>query len=186
MKAKPCQARLEARGERLEKSKGHSNLSPLTYSAGAFTLIEILVVVIILAMAAAVVVPYVSSSGGTQAQAAARMLAADMEYAQNLAVVSQDWVQVNFDTSHNHYWITNASGAVKHPITKASSYEFYFGTSGYEKVALSNPSFGGANLRFSALGDPVTAGSVQVTAGAAGSYTISVAAVTGKVTVTQP
>lgn len=151
----------------------------------AFTLAEMIVVMVILGVMAALVMPYAVSNGGTQAQGAARMLAADIEYAQNLATCTQAWVQVNFDAPNNHYWITNASGDVPHPITQKSKYEFVFGGSGFDKVTLANPSFGGTNLRFGPLGDPVSGGSVQVVAGAT-SYTLTVAPVTGKVTVTQP
>jgi prepilin-type N-terminal cleavage/methylation domain-containing protein len=151
----------------------------------AFTLAELIVVMVILGVMAALVIPYASSNSGTQAQAAARMLTADIEYAQNLATVTQGWVQVNFDAANKHYWITNASGDVAHPITQKSKYEFFFGGSGFDKVTLANPSFGGPNLRFGPLGDPVSGGSVKVVAGAT-SYTITVAPVTGKATVTQP
>ena len=51
-----------------------------------FTLVEILVVVVILGIAAAVIVPQMGSRGDLKAAAAARMLMADLIYAQNKAI----------------------------------------------------------------------------------------------------
>ena len=58
-------------------------------SRRAFTLIELIVVIVIMAIAAVLAVPMMSSAADMQLQAAANMLAADIEYAKNLAVSRQ-------------------------------------------------------------------------------------------------
>ena len=61
-------------------------------SSGAFTLVELMVVIIILAIVAAITVPSLSSGADFQALSAARMLMADLQYAQDFAVTHQaDW-----------------------------------------------------------------------------------------------
>ena len=66
----------------MTKSDANQRLAPT-----GFTLVELLVVVLILAILAAVVIPQAAGIGGTQAQSAARLVLADLEYAQNNAIV---------------------------------------------------------------------------------------------------
>ena len=54
-----------------------------------FTLVVLLVVIILIGIAAAVVVPRMAQSSDVQVISAARILAADLQYAQNLAISSQ-------------------------------------------------------------------------------------------------
>src|SRR5687768_15113383 len=100
----------------------------------AFTLVEILVVVLILGIAAAAIVPQMGNRGDLKAAAAARMIMADLIYAQNRAIATQTRHYVTFDTaaSPQTYRIVTSMTPltdVTHPITKASSYAVTFGSS---------------------------------------------------------
>ena len=148
----------------------------------AFTLIEILVVLIILAIAAAVVVPALNSSG-FQAVSAARMIATDLQYAQNVTITTQAPVTVTFDTTGNSYSLSNASGPLIHPMNK-DAYSINFGSqSGFGQLDIVSANFGGgASVTFDELGAPDNAGTVTVQAGTS-VYVISLAGITGRVTV---
>jgi Tfp pilus assembly protein FimT len=150
------------------------------------TLVELLVVVIILMICAAVVVPHAIRGADMQATSAARMLATDLQYAQDYAITTQDPVTVTFNVSADTYTLSNASGTLIHPMTK-SAYQVDFSTeSGFEQVSLASADFGGSSaVTFDEIGSPDSAGSVVVQAGDY-SFRVDVAAATGKVTVTRP
>ena len=65
-------------------------------SARAFTLIEVLMVVLIMGIAAAVVIPNAINTSDLQAVSAARMVATDLQYAQDTAITTQTPVTVTF------------------------------------------------------------------------------------------
>ena len=71
------------------------------WTARAFTLIEILVVVVILGIAATLVIPKLSSAGDLNAASAARVVLADLNYAQNCAITTQKPCFVSFSKSTN-------------------------------------------------------------------------------------
>lgn len=148
----------------------------------AFTLIELLVVLVVLAIAAAVVVPSLDSSG-FQAVSAARMVATDLQYAQNAAITTQRLVTVTFNTAANSYSLSNASGPLIHPMNK-NAYRIDFGSqSGFGQLDIVSASFGGGALvTFDELGAPDNGGSVTLQAGTS-VYVINLAGVTGRVTV---
>jgi prepilin-type N-terminal cleavage/methylation domain-containing protein len=74
-----------------------------------FTLVEILMVVIILGIASAVVVPNLGTHNDLNAAAAARVVVADLVYAQNKAIVSQQLIYVNFDLTNQKYSLLSTS-----------------------------------------------------------------------------
>ncbi|HET6428443.1 MAG TPA: GspH/FimT family protein [Phycisphaerae bacterium] len=148
-----------------------------------FTLVELIVVVIILAIAAAVVVPYAVGTGQMSCQAAARRLMADLEYAQNQAIVTQTQIKVTFDSSTNSYTVANQSGPLIHPITKKDYVVDFDIEDTFKGIAIGSAVFGGAGeVNFSALGAPDQGGSVDLAAGAH-TYRVTVAPVTGRVSV---
>ena len=151
--------------------------------APAFTLVELFVVVVILAISAAVVIPSMNSSS-LQAVSAARMIAADLQYAQNMAITTQAPVTVTFDAAGNSYSLSNASGALIHPMNK-NAYSIDFGSqSGFGQLNIVYVSFGaGSSVTFDELGAPDNPGNVTVQAGET-VYMIDVAGTTGRVTVT--
>ncbi|BAM03593.1 GspH/FimT family pseudopilin [Phycisphaera mikurensis] len=72
-------------------------------SRGGFTLIEILIVVLIVGIAGALVVPSMLSAGTIGLQGAARLIVADLQYAQNEAVASGAVRGIEFDPAANRY-----------------------------------------------------------------------------------
>ena len=155
-----------------------------TAEGRAFTLVEILVVVVILALIAGLVIPMVVDTDDLRATAAARMVATDLQYAQNIAITTQQNVTVAFDAGEGTYALSNASGALIHPMKKTAFTIDLKGEDGWERVELVSASFGGgATVTFDELGAPSSAGTVTVKAGGM-IYQISVAAATGRVTVT--
>ena len=149
----------------------------------AFTLLELLVVMVVMAVMAVLIVPLAASMGGSSAQGVARLVVTDLEYAQNNAILTQGNVTVAFNTTGNSYTLSNASGPLIHPITK-KSYQVTLGpASGLGNAALAAPNFGGAaSVTFGALGAPDNSGTVQVACGSS-TYTITVAPLTGRVSV---
>jgi prepilin-type N-terminal cleavage/methylation domain-containing protein len=128
-----------------------------------FTLVEILVVVVIIGIAGAIIVPQMGSRGDLKAAAAARMIMADLIYAQNRAIATQSKHYVKFDntsTPQTYRLLTSVTPLVDvpQPITKASSYVMTFGadgSSGLSDISLGTVSFEGQKtIVFDELGVP--------------------------------
>ena len=124
-----------------------------------FTLLEILVVVVILAIAAAMAVPMLSAGGATKLQAAAEMVAADLEYAKSMAISRGGRYRVTFDVAGNAYQVEDPNGAViDHPITKGSPYVVDFDGGRLSGVEIASADFDGtAGVQFDSLGSPYRA-----------------------------
>lgn len=153
-------------------------------SISAFTLMELIVVLTILAIIVAIVVPMVAdTSGNMQAVAGARMVATDLQYAQNIAITEQRPITVTFDTTTNSYSLSNASSTLIHPIYK-TAYSIQFGAgSDFDQLSIVSASFGVSSaVTFDELGAPSNSGTVTLRSGTS-VYTIDVAAATGVVTV---
>jgi len=154
------------------------------YPAG-FTLVEVLVVVILLGIIGAAVVPMFFGVGGMQGMSAARIISSDLQYAQNVAITSQQPVSVTFDTSGNSYSLTNASGPLKHPMTHADYLVDLRTQNGFDQLDIATASFQGSpSVTFDELGSPSDGGSVTVRGGEE-VYRIDVSPVTGTVAVTR-
>jgi len=137
-----------------------------------------------MAILAAVVLPTISNISGLQATSAARILAADLQYAQNVAITHQQSVTVTFNVSTESYSLSNTSGALVHPITK-EAYTVGFGADkDFKNLDIVSASFTGAAVTFDSLGVPDNSGTVKIQAGTS-KYDITVAPATGKVTVEQ-
>jgi len=149
------------------------------------TMIELMVVVVILAIVAAMTVPLFVGASDMEAVSAARVVSTDLQYAQNVAITSQSPVKVTFDPANETYDLySNASGPLKHPMTKADYVVDFGSQSDFSHVDIVSASFGGSKVvTFDELGSPDNGGSVTIRSGAE-IYRIDVAPVTGTVTVT--
>jgi prepilin-type N-terminal cleavage/methylation domain-containing protein len=141
--------RANAHAEGVMHRKRHGN-------NGGFTLIEILCVVVILGIASAIIIPQLGSRDDLTVAAAARLVIADLMYAQNVAISQQRPHYVNF--AGQQYSIMNGSPLVtiNHPVSK-NPYIVTFGTpnTGLESVVIDSFDFGGPNtLGFDDLGSP--------------------------------
>jgi Tfp pilus assembly protein FimT len=153
----------------------------------------VIVVMIILVIAAGIVIPMVTETEDMQARSAARMVASDLQFAQNTAITTQTnangavaGVKVIFTTGANSYKLIyddNKSSTVKNPMT-GSDYNVVFSSgTGFGSLKVVSTTFAQNTVEFDATGAPSNAGSVTVQAGTS-VYQIAVAASTGKVTVT--
>ncbi len=111
-----------------------------------FTLIEILAVVVILGLSAAVILPQMGSRDDLKAAAAARMLMADLVYAQNRAITYQSNQYVQFDTVHQKYSVMNAQLAVLTQPVNLTPYTMTFGTGGSYGLTDASLSIASINL----------------------------------------
>ncbi len=128
-----------------------------------FTLVEILMVVIILGIASAVVIPNLGTHDDLNVAAAARVIVADLVFAQNKAIVTQSLIYVNCDTGNQKYSLLSASPAITptayltNPLNQ-KNYVTQFGASGAPQtrtVALQTVSADGKTcLAFDELGQP--------------------------------
>ncbi|MFW6133270.1 MAG: GspH/FimT family protein [Planctomycetota bacterium] len=152
-----------------------------------FTLIEVLAVVVILAVVAAVAIPYAVGTSGMTAASAARRVAAALEYAQSEAITTQEPIRVAFDTSDESFEVlrANTSEVLIHPMTK-EAYRVAFGSEDrFGELDIVSAGFGDEScVEFDELGAPVNAGTVTLQVGPY-VYRVSVAAATGRVTVTE-
>jgi general secretion pathway protein H len=156
----------------------------------AFTLVEMIVVVVILAIAAAVIVPSFAGANSMKAVSGARMIANDLEYAQNYAIATGSPVTVTFkdwnDANANSYVLSNTSGVLSHPITKTDYRIVFSSSAGLNGLQIRSASFDGdPDVTFDALGAPDNTedGTVRVRFSDQ-QYTVTVGPVTGRVTVT--
>ncbi len=119
-----------------------------------FTLVEILAVLVIIGIASAIVVPQLGTRDDLRAAAAARIIVADLIYAQNMAISGQKTIYVRFDIAGNSYKLlstatTGGDVIMSHPMTQLS-YQQTFGASskGLESVTLSSVDFDGIDLLY--------------------------------------
>lgn len=174
-----------------------------------FTLVEILTVVVILGIASAFVVPQMLAAGTLGLQGAARLIIADLQYAQNEALAAGAVRGVEFDPITNRYrifdedeetidltWMrTGGSPATTGPdgnVVPGWTVDFANDTrfTNVDLVAVNLPEGRGAGelarIRFDALGTPLGAvdqnGSIRLGNGE-NTITISIDPFTGSIEV---
>lgn len=159
----------------------------------AYTLIEVLVVVTIMGLAAAIVVPNMMQGGTLGIQAAARMIIADLLFAQNEAMAQQSLRRVSFDTDANRYAVEkfdNATGTWRLEFNPSQNsgdtenYEMDFDDDNrFNGVNIISADFGGRSaVEFDDLGNPSSGGTIRLRF-EEHVYDIDVAPFTGRVTV---
>jgi prepilin-type N-terminal cleavage/methylation domain-containing protein len=157
----------------------------------AFTFIELMVVMVILGIAAMLAVPMLSSAADTQLQAAAAMIAADLEYAKNLAITRMMNVTVVFDPDTESYQVQDSGGVVlSHPTKAGASFRMNFASDNrisQVDITAATSFDGNSSITFDFLGSPysgtttttaMTSGQIALSAGTY-STTITVEPVTG-------
>lgn len=133
--------------------------------AQAFTLVEILVVIVILGIAATLIIPQMSAASDLRAAAAARVLIADLTYAQNCAITTQKTHYVKFTTAaaSDTYSVLDAVSptehVVRHPVTQMQFTQVLGqgGASGLAGARLGDLTFGAGTattIAFDSLGSP--------------------------------
>ncbi|WP_428939945.1 pilus assembly FimT family protein [Fontivita pretiosa] len=142
--------------------QAHSHRSAIhnLHPRGGFTLVEILAVVVILGIASAIIIPQIGTRDDLVASAAARVVMADLIYAQNRAIAMQKKHFVQF-VGQQYTLMTRASDtspltAITHPVDK-TDYVTAFGVrySGLENASLGTINFGGPSIiGFDELGSP--------------------------------
>jgi type II secretory pathway pseudopilin PulG len=162
---------------------------------GAFTLVEALIVMLILGIVFGLAVPMMGDSRMLSLREAARLLAADFEFAQNESISHGDDLRlVKFDTSTNTYWVAAATAAdtpLTDPASRGQLLTVYGGNRapGLTGVTIQSVSLGGdAVLKFGAFGSPDQATDATVTlaiqaAGGTQTLTVRVKAGSGEVSV---
>ena len=152
-----------------------------------YTLIEVLVVIVVLGLASAIVVPQMLSAGQLGVQAAARMVIADIHYAQSDAVAKQQPRFIAFDPEADSYVLTDAEGEkidVQWRTGGGEQYQVSFRNDRrFRGVELVSADFDGEpTLGFDVLGTPDGGGEVVLKFNDR-LYAVRVAPFTGRVTV---
>lgn len=146
-----------------------------------FTLIEILVVVTIVGITAAIIVPQIGSRDDLKAASAARVVMADLMFAQNRAIATQAVRFVRFDPANNRYEVLDSLSPLvyaKNPVTKAD-WIVTFGSAssgGLSDSKLDSASFDSSQIiAFDSLGAPysVTADNATVALLSAGTIVVN-------------
>jgi len=131
-----------------------------------FTITELVIVMAVLAILAATVVPLAISGASIQAVAAGRLIATDLQQAQNEAIYGQSPVTVIFDPVGEAYTLSNASGVLIHPITNTAYIVDFSCDSKFDELDIVSADFGGAkSLTFDEMGAPDAGGVVVLQAG---------------------
>jgi prepilin-type N-terminal cleavage/methylation domain-containing protein len=166
-----------------------------------FTLTEILCVVVILGIASAIILPQLGTRADLKAGSAARVVMADLMFAQNRAISRQTPQYVVFDVAAKKYCLQDGSplATLTHPVNQ-KPYEITFGTggdNGLQDTTLASAEFdGGMTLAFDELGapysydavlglTPLSSGAIKVSCEGY-EITITIEPSTGELTVTTP
>lgn len=160
----------------------------------AYTLIEVLIVVTIMGLAAAIIVPNMMQGGTLGVQAGARMIIADLLFAQNEAMAQQSTRRIVFDTDNNSYRVEKYDSSATTWVLEYNpsagmgndqqNYEISFEEDGrFKGIEIVTADFnGGSTVEFDDLGNPSSGGTVLLKF-EEHEYEITVAPFTGRVTV---
>ena len=157
----------------------------------AFTLVELMIVIVLIGIVLGLAMPMVGDRNSLRVREAAKMLAADIEFAHNESIThGEDSRLIKFNTVNHKYWIAAASDPDT-PITDPARKEPFlvsFGSgraSGTSGVTIQSISLGGdSELHFNAYGVPdQTTDATGTLAAGSISMTIQVDAASGEVTI---
>ena len=167
------------------------------YTAGAFTMVELIVVMLVLAIAAGIMVPMMGNTHAMELRAAAQHVASTLTYAQNSAIAARAPIQVVFSPDAESYSLQDADGQVLtgDVTTDDSRFQTTFpDTYDYSSVTIETADFDDTqSVWFDRLGSPHSgaiadapphlASGQLVLASGESTVTIAVAPVTGNITV---
>lgn len=174
------------------------NKPGLNDKAAAFTLIEMIITVVILAIVALMAVPMMSGAADIQVRSAANRLAADLEYAKNMAITHQRPFTVVFDstaTATNGYRIVDQlNQPIINPISRQDFVVTFASERSLSRVRIPtdgitlDPDSSPKAIAFDYLGTPSSDGqplnSGVITLAADGvSLTVNIEPMTGYVTI---
>ena len=91
----------------------------------AFTLCEMLIMIVIIAIIGILSVPYVTEAAQSKLSSAAAMVAADLEYARNQAIMNQENFTVVFGERGDRYTyaVCDSQNVVRHPLKDETPFE---------------------------------------------------------------
>lgn len=148
-----------------------------------FTLTELIMVVVILGVLAVAAIPIINNFVEAWRPDAARMIQANLRYAEELAVTSNRHTRIAFNVAGNSYTITQETSAgsgtyanIANPATKENPFTVDFDTlSEFQGITISAVSFDGqTTLEFDSLGRPYSvSGSTPTLLAANGSITLN-------------
>ena len=147
-----------------------------------YSLVELLTVVMVITISGAVVVPYILGADDSAALAGARMLASDLQYAQDSAIATQADVTVAFDVLNESYTLSNQSGALIHPITKNTYTTDFTADGNLAGLNIVSAFAGAGSVTFDPTGAPNRGGTIVLEAGDQ-TYHVTVSSVTGTVSI---
>ena len=157
------------------------------------TLVELMIVMVVIGIAFGLAMPMIGDSKELRLREAARMLAADIEFAQNESIAHPDNLRIiQFNTSTEEYRITSVNASPANtPITdpaRNAPFLMQYGTGRAEAFAgvdIQSVSLGGDNqLIFNAYGSPDQSTTATITlAAGAETLTVQVAPGSGEVTI---
>ncbi|MEM1098925.1 MAG: prepilin-type N-terminal cleavage/methylation domain-containing protein [Planctomycetota bacterium] len=164
--------------------------------SGGYTLVEVLVVVVILGIASAFVVPQLLAAGTLGIQAAARLVVADILFAQNEAIAAQENREVLFNAGGNRYQLQrfNSDTGLDEVLTQewkngqVNNYVVDFDEDErFDGITIESVQVGGSDatsLEFDDLGSPLLSDEMEIVVGFNDQrMTVSVQPFTGRVTV---
>lgn len=178
-----------------------------------YTLLELLMVIAVLSIAATLLIPSMVGPGSMNAQAAARLLVADLSFAQSDALAHQEYRRVHFYEDGSGYCILRVAEAdfdddfdpdladyVNDPLSSASGFKPYIvdfvKDTRFNGVSISDVEIDddARDVSYDALGGTVTSGGGGITPGIGGSliinsaqesFRVDIAPFTGKLKVTK-
>ena len=159
-------------------------------NGGGFSLVELIIVIAILLIGGMVAIPMITSADSFQLSSVANMIAADLEYAKQMAITRGSMYSVVFDKTNESYQIVDQSKAViPHPVKIGFNYSVDLTTdSRTDEVDIYDVNFDSRSIvKFDYFGSPynssgnsLSSGEITLEAGGE-KMTISVEPVTGHI-----